>query len=210
MALRSTPLRKISAKLLGTYTDAVSAGRVEDRADELRYFLPRYFELIAADDPPDDMGMDICLRRMLEMQWRDRWPIKEVNVINTFFKAKFVAALQNTALSRPPALGLSYDLGVLLTMIVTAGGDLNTILDAWDSAPDPQAALHMASLRGSVKGGSEPKFINAYLSHEHDDARLVIGRFLARIEVDSRLETLFFQLDDPRHQQLVSDAMWIF
>ncbi len=61
-ALLATPLRSISAKLLGQYTDAVSAGEEPEWSQEMRYFLPRYFEQIAANDPPDPMGLAICLR----------------------------------------------------------------------------------------------------------------------------------------------------
>jgi hypothetical protein len=206
--LLKTPLRAISSKLLAKYTDAVSAGTDAERADEFRYFLPRYFELIAADDPPDDMGFDICLRRLRDWPWRTDWPREQVECIDKFFEAYLVACLRHTAVSQSATyIGLRFNLGDILTMIVTAGGDLARVLDAWDKAPDPDAAIHMAALRSDVRR-DPTRLINAHLSQQYDAAAEAIGDFLSRTDVDERLERVFFQLKDPGLQKIVSDAMW--
>jgi len=76
--LCTVPLRAISSRLLAEYTH--SAHGFDDRAaDELRHFLPRYFELIAADDPPTNTGIETCLGRLHEAAWRvagrrRKWP----------------------------------------------------------------------------------------------------------------------------------------
>jgi hypothetical protein len=46
--------------------------------NEMRYFLPRYLELIAIDDIPDHTLPEKCLRRLAEAEWRTNWPEAEV------------------------------------------------------------------------------------------------------------------------------------
>ena len=208
-ALLATPLRQISSKLLARYTDAVSAGADDVRFDELRNFLPRYLELIAANDPPDDMGYNICLRRLQESIWRTAWPAEQVAVIERFFDAYLASSLTNVDLCQWPAgWALRFPLGDVLTMIATAGGDVERVLQIWETAPDPGAALHMAALRSDLTGGPEWRLIDAHLSPDFRAAALAIGTFLAREAVDARLETVFFSLEDERHQKIVSDATW--
>ena len=60
--LLKTPLRDIPAALLAEYTGSAHSWDDGPVAREMRYFLPRYFELIAQNDPPDNCGIDICLR----------------------------------------------------------------------------------------------------------------------------------------------------
>ncbi len=205
--LLRSPLRSIPSRLLGAYTDSVSAGYDASRQDELRHFLPRYFELIAANDPPDPMGLEICLRRLREFEWRQTWPKAEVETIDAFFDAYVAAAVQNIALWTAPSLTLRLDFTEVLTMIVTARGDIARVLQVWDNAPDPFAIIHMAALRGSVV--PDPvRLTDAHLSEEFDAEAQCIGAFLARPEIDARLEAAFFNLTDPRYQKILSDADW--
>ena len=69
-----TPLREIPSKLLAEYTNSAHSWDDDQVAREMRYFLPRYLELIALGDPPDNMDLDICLRRLAYAQWRSKWP----------------------------------------------------------------------------------------------------------------------------------------
>jgi hypothetical protein len=68
----------------------------------LRHFLPRYFELLALDDPPDSCGIDICLRRLAQADWRAKWPDRECAVIDRFFDAFMRASLERIELVRWP------------------------------------------------------------------------------------------------------------
>ena len=71
-------------------------------AREFRYFLPRYFELIALNQPPD-WGIDICLRRLGYARWRETWPKPEEDIIDRFFDELLVASLQRLELAQWPA-----------------------------------------------------------------------------------------------------------
>jgi hypothetical protein len=207
--LLKTPLRQIPAELLAEYTNSAHDWNDGPVAREMRYFLPRYLELIALNDPPDRMGLDICLRRLGQAHWRKTWPQPEEDIVDRFFDALIPASLERLDLALwPVGWKLAFDLTDVLTMVVTADGDLGRVLARWDAADDPPAAIHMAALREDIlKEGGRTYLHSAYLE-DHEDAADAIGAFLVRPEVDSRLEAAFFQIDDPRLQKIVSDAVW--
>lgn len=203
------PLREIPADLLAEYTNSAHDWDDGPVAREMRYFLPRYFELIAGNDPPDNMGLGICLRRLGYAGWREKWPAKEEALIDRFFDALVVSCVQKLHLVRwPVGWRLEFDIADVLTMIITAKGDLGRALAAWDKAEDPGAAIHMAALRGRVlQEGGRTYLHSAYLKSDFDAEADAIGAFLLRPEADQRLESAFFTVTDPRLQKLVSDAM---
>src|SRR5262249_38576889 len=154
--LPNTPLREVPAALLAEYTASAHSWDDGPVAREFRYFLPRYLELIAVNDPPDTLGLEICLRRLGRSTWRETWPRQEQDVIDRFFDVFIVASLQRLELAHWPAgWRLEFDLADALTMVVTAGGQLDRVLAAWDAAEDPPAAIHMAALRSDVVETSE-------------------------------------------------------
>ena len=145
--LCTLPLRAMPARLLAEYTH--SAHGFDARvADELRHFLPRYFELIAQGDPPSNSGIETCLGRLHAADWRARWPAAEVAVIEAFF-----AALLRARLGVPPPidpLGFPVFDGDeaedVLCMVAHAGGDLAGLLAQWDAERGRAATLHVANI----------------------------------------------------------------
>jgi hypothetical protein len=206
--LIKTPLREIPSRLLAEYTNSAHDWDDGPVARQMRYFLPRYFELIAAYDPPDNIGLDICLRRIGRGGWRSKWPVEEERIIDRFLDAFLIASLSRLELVLwPVGWRLDFDFADVLTMIVTAGGDLDRALASWDGAADPEAAIHMAALRSDVLTlNGRPCFDNPFLEDHRDEADR-IGAFLMRDDVDRRLEAAFFMVSDPRLQQILSDAM---
>jgi hypothetical protein len=202
------PLRTIPAKLLAEYTNSAHDWDDDQVAREMRYFLPRYLELIALGDPPDRMGMDICLRRLAHARWRSQWPAAQVAVLDIFFDRLIEASSQRLhVINWSEGPELAFDMADLLTMVVTAGGDIARVLSAWDSAPDPGAAVHMARLRKRVVyKKNRNRFSSAYLDH-HAAAAEEIATFLMRPSVTERIEAAFFMTDDPRLQRLLSEAV---
>lgn len=207
--LARTPLREIPSWLLAEYTNSAHDWDDGQVAREMRYFLPRYLELIALNDPPDNMGLDICLRRLGQAGWRSKWPADQAALIDGFFDRLVAASVHRLELARwPVGWRLAFDLTDVLTMVVTAGGDIGRVLAAWDAASDPPAAIHMAGLRDRVLSESGRTYlVSAYLE-SYAEAADAIGAFLVRPEVDARLERAFFTIEDERLQKLVSDAMW--
>jgi hypothetical protein len=207
--LIKTPLREIPSLLLAEYTNSAHDWDDGPVAREMRYFLPRYFELIALNDPPDNMDLDICLRRLGKASWRAKWPKREEQIIDQFFDALMISSLQCLDLAHwPVGWKLDFQIEDVLTMVITAHGDVGRVLAAWDHSPDPQAAIHMAGLREHVlTSGGRTYLHSAYLEGDYDAEADKIGAFLMRPEVDRRLEAAFFAVADPRLQQILSDAM---
>jgi hypothetical protein len=205
--LIAMPLRTIPSSLLAEYTNSAHGYEEGRIADELRHFLPRYFELIAAGEPPDNMGLDICLRRLGSADYRARWPAEETDAIDGFLDAFLRASLLRLELERWPARWwLAFDMTDVLTMAVTAGADIDRLLRVWADAPDPPAAVHMAALRGSVIEQSDRTYLHSPYLEDHPRAADAIGTWLMQPEVSARIEAAFFAVGDPRLQTILSDA----
>jgi hypothetical protein len=152
--LTATPLCEIPTLTLAEYTNSAHVWN-ERVADQIRYFLPRYFELIAQDDIPCNLGIEICLGRMSSANWRQEWPRAEVEAIDAYF----AALLRSVLVSPNPALadygGLpSYDSDPaedLLCMIAHAGGDLAPLLAIWDETRGESADLRLANMIGGAE-----------------------------------------------------------
>ena len=210
-ALAQTPLREIPSSLLAEYTNSAHGYDEDQIATELRYFLPRYFELIANQDPPDHLGLDQCLRRLGEASYRAKWPKDEAEVIDRFFDAFLVAYTANIDVEQWPVGWLPVlDVIDALTLALTAGADVERLIAAYDRAADPGAGVHLASLRRHVKqtaGG--PVLESAYLDGEpHRDAVKRLGAWLVSDAVRARIDAAFYAVDDPHLQEFLSTAAW--
>jgi hypothetical protein len=208
--LQKTPLHLIDASLLAAYTNSAHGWDDGKIADDMRYLLPRYLELIASEDPPDNMGLDTCLRRMRSSSWATTWPQGEADILHRFFDALLVQSLDHLELLEwPVGWLLAFEIKDVLTCAVTAGADIHRILRVWDAAPDPNAAIHMAGIRRNVgmKDGRW-RLHSAYLEGDHEPEAEAIGAFVMRPEVEARLEAAFFLIEEPRLQKIVSDALF--
>lgn len=147
-ALVDTPLREIPKDLLTCYTRSAHGWH-----DEMRYFLPRYLDLIARGDAPCDTLDEHVLSRMAETPWRAAWPAAEREAVEGFFDAH----LRALAARGPPEEGrwgggddaAAYwrsPLREALGMIANAGGDVGRALRVLDEARDPATDLHLAAL----------------------------------------------------------------
>lgn len=206
--LRTTPLREITSALLAEYTNSAHAWD-DAVAREMRYFLPRYLELIAANDPPDDLGLATRLRRLDSARWRDTWPAGERELLDRYFDVLLTAAVARLDLEQWPVdWKLAFDVGALLTLVITAGGDVDRVLAAWDVNTSPAAAIHMAALRAELvpaDGGGWR--LNSSFLEDHPAAAEKIGRFLARPVVSEKIEAAFFAVTDERLQRIASDGL---
>ena len=208
--LLKTPLREIPASLLAEYTGSAHSWDDGPVAREMRYFLPRYFDLIAQNDPPDNGGLDICLRRLGQADRRAKWPERECAVIDRFFAELMRDCLERTHLVRwPVGWRLAFDLADVLTLVVTAHGDIDNVLAVWDAAPDPGAAIHMAALRDDVLHHTARTHFHSPYLDEFPEAADKIGAFLMRPQTIPRIEAAFFMVTDPRLQQLLSNAIYL-
>lgn len=209
--LVETPLREISWELLAEYTN--SAHEWDEVAEsEFRYFLPRYLELIALNQPPDHLGLQICLRRLANVDWRNYWVPADVAVLDAFFVELLLVHLQDIDVQRwPVGWRLVRDIVDSMTLVVTAHGPLDLLLDAWQRCSAPGAGVHLAALRmelvPAANSGWRPS--TAFLDDFESEA-LQIGAFVSDPKHKERLESVFFSIGDERLEQIVSDALTLW
>ncbi|HEY0371721.1 MAG TPA: hypothetical protein VGD79_06945 [Thermoanaerobaculia bacterium] len=210
--LASTPLRELPSSLLAEYTNSAHGYDDGDIARELRYFLPRYFELIANGDPPDHMGMlDLCLSRLGEASYRTHWSLQEADVIDRFFDAFLIACTSDLEMVEwPVGWKPAFRIIDALTLALTAGADVERLIAALERAPDPGAGVHLASLRDHVEpSGTVHVLGSAYLETERfRDTRTRLGAWLISVPVRARIEAAFYAVEDPRVQEFLSKSAW--
>lgn len=206
-----TPLRQISSDLLAEYTNSAHGWNDDMILADMCYLLPRYLELIAADDVPSQLGLAQCLNRLENAKWREKWLADEVDVLDHFFDAMTIKWFTDLSLAEwPVGWRLQNEAIDVLSLTVKAGGDIERVLRAWETAPDPAAALHMAAAREHIENvNGVRRFNSPYLDNFIKEA-VVIAVFLDRPEIDERLEAIYSTLADPRLQSIIARATnWV-
>lgn len=199
--LSTLPLKDISAELLAEYTNSAHDNDSEQVEHQFKHFLPRYLDLIAHCDPPSHLGLETCLVRL--NGYRSTWGQAEVDAIDVFFDSFLAASIDQLELLEWPAgFSLAFDMGEVLTMVALAGGDLTRVLNVFENAPDPDAAVHMASLRGEVSMRRDtPYYNNAHLD-SHPNAAHEIGIWLRRDIVTERILSAHDTLNDADYDRI--------
>ena len=211
-ALAVTPLREVSSALLFEYTNSAH-DLVED---EMRYFLPRYFECLANGEVPSPNGIEVCFARMLAADYPANWPHAEVEVIDAFFAAMFRRQLD-------APVGLYMGRRVLLTgdsaeellcMVARAGGDVDPLLRVWDTIGGRSADLQIAALINDA--AVEPRILgNAHWDigcyPELERAIHSVFDWLVRAETFERLDAAFRCEEEPLGRKFLQTALdgWI-
>jgi hypothetical protein len=215
--LLASPLRQIDGSLLDQYSwSAHGHDDVGPLSDDLRYLLPRYFELFALNDPALHNTPECNLTQLGRTAYRATWSRAEVAAIDGYFDTLLAACLANHAVEGgwKAASGSPYRcalrLNDVLGMFVRAGADVARLLAIWDAAPDPAAALHLANMRFDLAADERgTRLGNAHLESEGVEAALTIGTFVTSARSTERIESAFFQIKDPAAQSLLSDALFL-
>ena len=205
--LVATPLREISSQLLAEYTNSAH-GWDEVVERELRYFLPRYLELIALDEAPDHIGLSVCLRRLADVPWRERWSTDEAALLDAFFIELLRFHLQQAdVVCGPHGCWPTLEIDETLTLAVRAGAPLEPLFDAWRRERHPGACIHVAGLRRELKSDREGWRAASPFLDSHDEAACRIAEFAMDRSWRTRIEAAFFETQDPAQQQLLSDVL---
>jgi hypothetical protein len=213
--LLKLPLRAIDGYLLDQYSWSAH-GHDDDGpfSDDLRYLLPRYFELFALSDAALLDTPECNLTQLGRTAYRSVWPAAEVAAIDQYFDALLGACLTNTAIEGGwggrggSGYHCALRLEEVVTMMIRAGAEVTPLLAILDAAPDPAAALHLADMRFDLVTDSRgTRLGNAHLESDFVEAALAVGAFVASAKATSRIEAAFFQTTDPLAQNMLSDAL---
>ncbi len=207
-ALIKTPLHELTATTLAEYTGSAHEwdGKVED---DLKYFLPRYFELIALGEVPSTTGVETCLRRLSHANYRATWPDAEAKAVDDAF-----VALLRLALEVPPRDDHdelpTYDSDAaedLICMVAFAQGDVGMMLAAWEKERTRNADLHLANIIGNARW---PRLRNTAW-YELREPRVTaeaerVVNWLLHEDQAARLEQACLAEQDPKMAELLSFA----
>ena len=212
LELIKTPLDEISSELLAEYTH--SAHSWDERvAEDFRYLLPRYFDLIAIGQTPSQFGAEMALDRLANVAYRAEWPQAEAEAIDEFFLALFQAQLLAPATFIEDASGQSAfereEAEAILCGVAQAGGDVAPLLALWDATCTDAADLRLARMIVSSNGG-RLELANSWWGHLNKPrvlrAQQTIFDWLAREAVRQRLETACLREAGPVASLLLSQA----
>lgn len=200
------PLRDIRAVDLSFYSQSAHGWH-----DEMRYFLPRYLDLIARGENPSGSEPDWALIRLRSKDWKNDWPKGEKEAIDRFLLALLADRTQDRSHfveAGYPGYTPSLSSDALYTILMTAGladADLAPLLAFVDQSTNPTVLLHVAALIEDRLA-----FMQVTVSKSLDEltgpTRRRLVDWLCRPEMLERMEAAFFAADDPVDAQTFSMA----
>jgi hypothetical protein len=199
--LLTTPVREMSSATLSCYTH--SAHGVPSDPRELFYFLPRYLELIAADDEPDRVNVGAVLARLGDLR-RERpgdLSARQAQVLDRWMRAYVAHVAQaDAAAVTDPGAGLIATLWLELAMLLAAGFPGEDIWRAYLAAFDDPVTGRLA-LAGFIRQADQaldglyrdPLYAARYAALS---ARLAVMTALTGPDLRARLQALLTGPED--------------
>jgi hypothetical protein len=207
--LIGTPLREISCELLAEYTNSAHGWDNDKIADDFRYFLPRYFELIAQGEIPTNSWEPSTLARLGDAHYQTQWDEKEAAAIDRYFKALFAAQLVSPITCRViAATGIidcdGADIRQTLMIIANAGAEVAPLLEIWDAATAREADLRVGAIAYRINV-LDPERFSAW-EHRSEATYRALLAWLGRWETVCRVEAACLREEDPTAASLLSMA----
>lgn len=191
--LLDAALHEIDRFELAAYASAIQAdGSNIEVPNELRYFLPRFLELIAKGEEVHFADPCLAHHQLGLIDYRNLWPANEVKAIDGFFEAHLSRHLSQpigwttTHHGKPLAYSIVAD---QLCLASYGGGDIPACLKLWDRHPNPTAVQHLAvTVDGwlCVSDGKLTVSSQAFWTDRPEDSALVID-WLSRSQNADRL-----------------------
>ncbi|HSF94095.1 MAG TPA: hypothetical protein VLA52_03645 [Thermohalobaculum sp.] len=169
---------------------------------ELRYILPRMFDLIAQGEAPHVAGEECSLSYLAETGYPEKWTEPERSAVERFFAALLDHCLSERYFEDSPFLD------VVLCMAGNANADLGALLDRADRAGDKwlaRAVAHDIDWIGGPDAAGGMR--NAFWESAADAHASAAEAWYRRPELLARMERAFFAETDPDWQQRLSDAI---
>lgn len=135
--LASLPVRQISKELLADYNDSAKPDKT--RIEEVKHFLPRYFDLIGQFEFPTHSA-ELSFSRLIPFD-KTEWTKEELELLNQFPKEYF-----KHCLSIYPIPSFNDRVDTILIMLWKAGFDISDLLTIWKNEKTKDSALHFRDL----------------------------------------------------------------
>jgi hypothetical protein len=208
--LIGTPLREISCALLAEYTNSAHGWDNNKIADDFRYFLPRYFELIANGEIPTNSYEAVTLSRLGDSNYATAWPADETAAVDRYFRSLFAHQLVSPLVCRHyPRTDLidcdGADIEQTLMIVANAGADIAPLLAHWDNTHTREADLRVAAIASKINV-LEPEGRFAEWDARSAAAHRALLAWIGRWEVRQRIEDACLREQDPVAASLLSIA----
>lgn len=160
-ALIATPLREVSVALLCEFTNSAHGA---GQAEEVKYFLPRYFEAVAKGEACSWIDSLLSLDRLANWDWRT-WHEDEVQVIEQFLIAFFWAVISC------PDQFPNYPLNDMLIMLARVRFDVVALLKELILLGDKRDLHRVYSLWSEVRGG---QLVNSFWKDSRETGTAIV------------------------------------
>jgi len=130
--LASLPLRQIPVDLLSRYNDSAKPERT--RIEEVKSFLPRYFDLISEYKFPTHSS-ELSFSRLIPFD-KTEWTEKELELIKNFSTDFFFQTLQTY-----PVPSFTDRIDTILIMFWRADFDIFSLLKVWKQTDTLQSLI---------------------------------------------------------------------
>jgi len=135
--LASLPVRQIPKDLLAEYNDGAKPDKTT--VEEVKHFLPRYFDLVGQFQFPTHSA-ELSFSRLIPFD-KSEWTKEELELLNQFPREYF-----KHCLSIYPIPSFNDKVDSVLIMLWKAGFDISGLLTIWENEKTNQSALHFRDL----------------------------------------------------------------
>ena len=135
--LATLPVRQIPRDLLAEYNDGAKPKKT--RIEEVKHFLPRYFDLVGQFEFPTH-STELSFSRLIPFD-KNEWTNEELELLNQFPKEYF-----KHCLSVYPIPSFNDSVDTILIMLWKAGFDISDLLTIWENEKTKESTLHFRDL----------------------------------------------------------------
>ncbi len=135
--LASLPVKQIPKDLLAQYNDGAKPEKTT--IEEVKHFLPRYFELVGQFEFPTHSA-ELSFSRLIPFD-KTEWTKDELELLNQFPIEYF-----KYCLSIYPIPSFNDKVDAILIMLYKAGFEIKNLLTIWENEKTKESALHFRDL----------------------------------------------------------------
>ena len=135
--LATLPLKEITAEFLAKYNDSAKPDKTS--IDEVKYFLPRYFDLIGQFRFPSHSA-ELSFSRLAPFD-KSEWTVQEQELLKQYAVDLFIHCL-----SIYPIPAFNEPIDSILIMLWSGSFDISNLLTYWQNDTGKESVLHFRDL----------------------------------------------------------------